>query len=44
MPLRVDAEGWHRLDKAEIVAGAAQGRPRVNLMEWQSLLGVAQGD
>ena len=44
MPLCVDAEGWRRIDKAEIAAGAAQGRPRVKFVEWQALLEVAQGD
>ena len=38
----VDAAGWHRIDKAEIAAGAALGRPRVKLTEWQALLEVAQ--
>jgi hypothetical protein len=27
-----------------VAAGAAQGRPRVKLTEWQALLDVAQGD
>lgn len=44
LPLCVDAEGWRRIDKAEIAAGAAQGRPRVKLVEWQALLDIAQGD
>lgn len=44
LPLAVDAAGWHRIDKAEVAAGAAQGRPRVKLTEWQALLDVAQGD
>jgi len=44
LPLCVDAEGWRRIDKAEIAAGAAQGRPRVKFVEWQALLEVAQGD
>ena len=42
--LAVDAEGWHRLNKAEIAAGAAQGRPRVKFADWQALLDIAQGD
>lgn len=42
IPLCVDAAGWHRIDKAEIAAGAAAGRPRVKLTDWQSLLEVAQ--
>lgn len=43
LPLCIDADGWHRIDKAETAAGAAQGRPRVKLIEWQALLEVAQG-
>ena len=44
LPLAIDAAGWHRIDKHEIAAGAASGRPRVKLTEWQALLDVAQGD
>jgi len=44
LPLAVDAEGWRRIDKAEVAAGAAQGRPRVKVVEWQALLDIAQGD
>jgi hypothetical protein len=44
MPLSVDAGGWHRIDKAETAAGAAQGRPRVKIVDWNALLDVAQGD
>jgi ferredoxin--NADP+ reductase len=44
MPLSVDLAGWHRIDKAEVAAGAKTGRPRVKLTEWQQLLDVAQGD
>jgi len=44
LPVAVDAAGWHRIDKAEIAAGAAQGRPRVKLTDWKALLDVAQGD
>ncbi len=44
LPICVDADGWHRIDKAETAAGVAQGRPRVKLTEWQALLDVAQGD
>ena len=44
LPVCVDAEGWHRIDKAEVAAGAAAGRPRIKLTEWPSLLEVAQGD
>ena len=44
LPVCVDADGWRRIDKAEIAAGAAVGRPRVKLTEWQALLEVAQGD
>ena len=42
LPLAVDAAGWHRIDKHEIAAGAAAGRPRVKLTEWQALLDIAQ--
>ncbi len=44
LPIAVDAAGWHRIDKHEIAAGAALGRPRVKLTEWQALLDIAQGD
>jgi len=44
MPLSVDAAGWHRIDKAQTAAGAAQGRPRVKIVDWKALLDVAQGD
>lgn len=44
LPLAIDAAGWHRIDKHEMAAGAATGRPRVKLTEWQTLLDVAQGD
>jgi hypothetical protein len=43
MPLSVDVAGWHRIDKTEVAAGAALGRPRVKLTDWQALLDVAQG-
>jgi ferredoxin--NADP+ reductase len=43
MPLSVDVAGWHRIDKAEVAAGAKQGRPRVKLTDWKALLEVAQG-
>ena len=43
LPIAVDAAGWHRIDKHEVAAGAAQGRPRVKLTEWQALLDIAQG-
>jgi ferredoxin--NADP+ reductase len=41
MPLSVDADGWRRIDKAETAAGAAAGRPRVKITEWQALLDIA---
>ena len=44
MPLSTDVAGWHRIDKAEIAAGAPLGRPRVKLVDWKSLLDVAQND
>lgn len=43
LPIAVDAAGWHRIDKHEVAAGAAQGRPRVKLTDWQALLDIAQG-
>jgi NADPH-dependent glutamate synthase beta subunit-like oxidoreductase len=43
LPIAVDAAGWHRIDKHEVAAGAAHGRPRVKLTDWQALLDVAQG-
>jgi ferredoxin--NADP+ reductase len=42
IPLSVDVAGWHRIDKAEVAAGKALGRPRVKLTEWKALLEVAQ--
>jgi ferredoxin--NADP+ reductase len=39
----VDAAGWQRIDKAEVAAGTAQGRPRVKFADWQRLLDIAQG-
>ena len=44
IPLAVDLAGWHRIDKAEVAAGAKHGRPRVKLTDWKALLEVAQGD
>jgi len=44
LPLAVDAEGWRRIDKAEVAAGAAHGRPRLKLVDRQALLDIAQGD
>ncbi len=44
LPLAVHAEGWRRIDKAEVAAGTAQGRPRVKLVDRQTLLDIAQGD
>ncbi len=44
LPLTTDTAGWHRIDKAEIAAGAKQGRPRVKLAEWEKLLAVAQDE
>jgi NADPH-dependent glutamate synthase beta subunit-like oxidoreductase len=43
LPIAVDAAGWHRIDKHEVAAGTAHGRPRVKLTDWQALLDVAQG-
>jgi len=44
LPLTTDTAGWHRIDKAEIAAGAKQGRPRVKLAEWEKLLAVAHDE
>ncbi len=41
IPECVDAAGWRKIDKAEVAAGTAQGRPRVKLTDWDSLLKVA---
>ena len=43
LPVVTDTAGWHRIDKAEIAAGAARGRPRLKLTDWPSLLKVAEG-
>jgi len=43
MPLSVDLAGWHRIDKAEVAAGAKLGRPRVKLTDWKALLETAEG-
>ena len=43
MPPCVDAAGWHRIDKAELAAGTAAGRPRVKVTDWQALLALAEG-
>jgi ferredoxin--NADP+ reductase len=41
MPIAVDLAGWHRIDKAEVAAGAKAGRPRVKLTDWKALLDTA---
>jgi ferredoxin--NADP+ reductase len=43
MPLAVDLAGWHRIDNAEVAAGAKAGRPRVKLTDWKALLDTAEG-
>jgi ferredoxin--NADP+ reductase len=43
MPVAVDLAGWHRIDKAEVAAGAKRGRPRVKLTDWKALLDTAEG-
>ncbi len=43
MPLSIDVAGWHRIDKAEVAAGAKLGRPRVKLTDWKALLDTAEG-
>ncbi len=42
LPIAVGATGWRRIDRHEVAAGAALGRPRVKLTDWQALLEVAQ--
>jgi NADPH-dependent glutamate synthase beta subunit-like oxidoreductase len=41
MPPCVSAAGWHRIDKAEVAAGAKAGRPRTKVTDWQALLDIA---
>jgi ferredoxin--NADP+ reductase len=41
LPAAVDLAGWHRIDKAEVAAGAKLGRPRVKLTDWNALLDAA---
>jgi len=41
LPPSVDVAGWHRIDKAEVAAGAELGRPRVKLTDWKTLLDIA---
>jgi ferredoxin--NADP+ reductase len=43
LPIAVDLAGWHRIDKAEVAAGARLGRPRVKLTDWKALLDTAAG-
>jgi ferredoxin--NADP+ reductase len=43
MPPSIDVAGWRRIDKAEIAAGGPLGRPRIKLIDWKSLLDIAQG-
>jgi len=43
LPPSVDAAGWHRIDEAEVAAGAPAGRPRVKLTDWKALLDTAEG-
>lgn len=44
LPVAVDLAGWHRIDEAEVAAGAKVGRPRVKLTDWKALLDTAEGD
>ncbi|MBS0517230.1 MAG: FAD-dependent oxidoreductase [Proteobacteria bacterium] len=44
LPSSIDVEGWRRIDQAEVAAGAAQGRPRVKVTDWQRLLRIARGE
>ncbi|HEY6983332.1 FAD-dependent oxidoreductase [Reyranella sp.] len=44
LPRSIDAAGWHRIDKAEVAAGSAHGRPRVKFADWKALLEIARGD
>jgi ferredoxin--NADP+ reductase len=41
LPVAVDLAGWHRIDQAEVAAGARLGRPRVKLTDWKALLDTA---
>jgi ferredoxin--NADP+ reductase len=43
LPIAVDVAGWHRIDRAEVAAGAKTGRPRVKLTDWKALLDTAEG-
>jgi ferredoxin--NADP+ reductase len=43
LPPSIDAAGWQKIDRAEVAAGTAQGRPRVKLADWKSLLAIADG-
>jgi ferredoxin--NADP+ reductase len=43
LPPSVDAAGWQRIDRAEVAAGMAEGRPRVKLTDRESLLKLAKG-
>lgn len=43
LPPSIDLAGWHRIDKAEVAAGAEYGRPRVKLADWKTLLDTAEG-
>jgi ferredoxin--NADP+ reductase len=36
--------GWDEIDRVEKAAGEPQGRPRVKLHSWDSLLAAARGD
>lgn len=40
-PEVVDAEGWRRIDRAEVESGAAQGRPRVKFTRVDDMLAQA---
>jgi hypothetical protein len=40
----VDADGWRRIDAAEIAAGLAHGQPRVKFTSVPTLLAASHAD
>ena len=43
-PSVVDAAGWARIDAAEVAAGAAAGKPREKVVDWERALRLARGE
>ena len=43
MPIAVDLAGWHRIDKAEVAAGAKLGRPRGEIDRLEGAAGHSRG-